>query len=693
MKHYLLACFLFLGLILSSCVSAPPKNPLLPAPKDAHKELNQVQMDVATGGETKAIGRLKKLIAQHPNTDVADDASMILAKIYYKAQDFSGAYQAYMGIIDSNTLSPNEADALLGASRSLSKLGRPDEALSLSTRGLRIPGISNNLRIEFQKHRYSLLAALGDRIDALRALSDIYQIDNRVETRANVQARASDLINRSLSLDELSVVSSSNEFSFMRPQAAFRLGLLMMAQKDYDSARKAFSKASELAAGTSLDQQAQSYIQQIDSRRRVDPFTIGAVLPLSGRHAPIAQKTLKGLQLGLGIYGDKKSSFKLAVVDSEGSPEGARRAVERLVTEDSAMAIVGSLLSRTATAVAQKADELGVPSIALSQKAGITSVGSSVFRNAVTSEMQVKYLVKVAMDELGYKRFAILFPNDAYGVEYANLFWDEVKARGGTIAAAQPYSSTETDFRAPIRRLIGTYYLEDRMSEYKARLRDWYGKQKTISGRTTPPDDLLPPVIDFDAIFIPDSPKAMGQIAPMLPYQGITKVKLLGTNIWNSNEFLRRGQQNIEGALFVDAPLSSDPKFKSSRFFEDYKRTFGEEPGMFETQGYEAGLLLRQMIEQGQRSRLGLAQALSQVQQIEGVSGPMQMTSQRELVRPLQPLVVKGGAIIPWDMDVEKSLAEPPKPTSASAAKAPTGSASPAAKPAPKATKRPTLKK
>ena len=42
--------------------------------------------------------------------------------------------------------------------------------------------------------------------------------------------------------------------------------------------------------------------------------------------------------------------------------------------------------------------------------------------NALTSEMLVRHLVKIAINQKKLKRFAILYPNDPYGIEYANLF-------------------------------------------------------------------------------------------------------------------------------------------------------------------------------------------------------------------------------------------------------------------------------
>lgn len=656
--HGLLVKFsiVLIGAALSaSCSTAPKKSAPVVAPFDAKKELSQVQIDIAAGSDKKATARLRTLIARHPKSDVADDAAILLARLYYKQNQFEAAYKSYMSVIESDVFSSNEAEALIGAAKCLHKMGRLEEALALDTRGLKIPGLTDAQKLEFVRHRYTLLSAMGDRLDALRALAFIHEKDARPETKVTAQTRAQEIINFGLNEGDLEKVVSDAEFGFVRPQAAFRLGLFRIARKDFSGARAEFAHASEWGRGTAIQIQADRYLAQLDSRNRVNPYTIGAVLPLTGKYAPMAQKTLHGLQLGLGIYGSDKSEFKLAVMDSEGTQEGAQKAVERLVAEDGAIAIAGSLLSRTAVAVANKAEELGVPSIALSQKSGLTESGTYVFRNALTSEMQVKELVRVAMDQLGLKRFAILYPNEPYGVEYANLFWDEVLAKGGSITAAQIYSPAETDFRGPIKRLVGTYYIDDRRIEYQNRVRDWIKKQKTTKSRLGPPDDLLPPIVDFDAIFVPDSPKALGQIAPMLAYQGVENVRLLGTNIWNTDELIRRGQKNVENAIFVDTDLVGNSSFKNSKFVKEYQRIFGEEPGLFEAQGYEVGVLLRQLVSRGEHTRVGLVQALNEVRQFQGVTGPMTMNTQHELIRPLTPFVIKKGEITAWSMSTEDS--------------------------------------
>ena len=88
--------------------------------------------------------------------------------------------------------------------------------------------------------------------------------------------------------------------------------------------------------------------------------------------------------------------------------------------------------------------------------------------------------------------------------------------------------------------MVGTFYLEDRQEEYSRLLREW--KKKNPNSRKGPPETLLPPIIGFDAIFIPDDLKALGQIAPMLAFNDVNTVTLLGTNLWNSPEFGKRAQ-------------------------------------------------------------------------------------------------------------------------------------------------------
>lgn len=489
--------------------------------------------------------------------------------------------------------------------------------------------------------------------DALEYLKVLVNKSVQAPTKAEQDANrlhAIDIVENKLNEDQLEDVADSSDFGFLRAHAMYRLGELALDRKDTSAAKKYFAAVEDFVPGTDQAIRAQEMIQQLDASKNVHTETVGVVLPLSGRNAPVGQRALRGLEMGLGLH-IPGSGFKLAVMDSEGNPDSARRGVERLVKEDNVIAIVGSLLSKTAPAVAAKSDELGVPTVALSQRSGLTEIGSTVFRNSLTSGMQVRALVRTAMDNLGMKKFAILYPNDAYGVEFANIFWDEVLARGGQITAVQNYSTKETDFRLVVQRLVGTYFGEARQDEFNLRLKELQHSDKKRSVRQSNLENILPPITDFDAIFIPDSVKAMGQISAMLSYNDVKNVKLMGTNLWNTKDVARRAGNFSNNLLFVDSltPTAQD----KSRFVAEYKSLYNEDPSLIEVQAYDAGLILRQLIVAGADSREELTQKLSQLSRFPGALGPLSMNAEREIERPVTALTIEKGEVIPFKFEVK----------------------------------------
>lgn len=631
---------------LASCAMNSKKE-AAPPPPNIKAEFNKADKELDSNQPKKGIARLKRIADTHPDSTAAHDAYLEIGQYYYKQNDFNNSYRAYLSVLNSQYATVRDAEARVGAARSLQKLGRYDEALALTKRATQAKEVTPTVRLDAYLLHYHLLQQTGDRLEALKALAFLTKNTQNKDNRDAYQMRALEMIETKLSPQDVEKAANDSDYGFIRPHALLKVGRTAFENKNYGGAESTLNSVVQLAPGTDLATEAQKYISQIEARRRVDPLVVGAVLPLSGRQSAVAYKTLRGLELGLGVTGRNTSNLKLAVMDSEGHPDTARRGVERLVVEDSAVAIVGDIISRTSEVVAQKSEELGIPNIGLSQRAGLTQIGTYIFRNALTSESQVKELVRVAMEVRGMKRFAILFPNDAYGTEYANIFWDEVLARGGEIVAAQTYAPDEKDFNQVIRRLVGTFYLEDRTEEYGVLLKNWYAQQKTMSSRTEVPDDILTPVIRFDGIFIPDGVKALGQISSMLTYNDISATKLLGTNLWNTKEVVERGAKLSEGALFVDAASSVDQSYQNTDFFREYKATYGEDPSVFEAQAYDTGLVLRRILTSGVSSRSELRSELEGIGSFTGSVGSIKVDDKREFSRPLTVMTIADGQITP----------------------------------------------
>ncbi len=365
--------------------------------------------------------------------------------------------------------------------------------------------------------------------------------------------------------------------------------------------------------------------------------TIGAILPLSGKNASIGQRALRGITMGLGAS-EAQSPFQLSVIDSEGAPDQARRAVERLAAENNVVAILGSVLSKESPQIAAQAEALGIPLINLSPKSGITDVGPHIFRHALTNQMMVRELVRACMENKNFKKFAILYPNDSFGTEYANLFWDEVLARGGSIVAAQSYNPKDTDFREVAQRLAETFYLDAREWEYRKLYKEKFAnkpKLKKVSRKEEAEEISLPAITDYDAIFIPDSAKALTQLSGFLSYEGIRNVTLLGTNLWNSQNIAKKVGSFANQLLFVDAYMPTSDEFLNSAWVANYQKKFSETPSLIEVQSFEAAFWLRSVLAQGVSSREDLADKLRRSRVVPGLWGPLELSSEREVLRPL----------------------------------------------------------
>ncbi|MDZ4677239.1 MAG: penicillin-binding protein activator [Oligoflexia bacterium] len=648
----------FALIFISGCSTTPEVKKVAPEQATAlqAKEFNEAEQLYKKKKTPLASKKLQTFIQNYPNTEYTDDAAYYLAIIYYDQGDYFKAARYWLSIVDGTRASQYYDQSIVGAANAQTQLARYDEALELLKKFRIKDNTDNALAIQALELSSRLKLQKGNSPGAALDLMSVADLKENQQDKQLLWTKVADIINGNMSQKQLDEIIGNEKFSRLEPQARYRLATLHFDQKNWSTARKQFVVVAEKFPNTEFSKRAQQYLSTIDALERTDATSVGVVLPLSGKHSQMGYKTLRGIQMGMGLFNKSSDSpIKLAIIDSEGNADVARRGVEKLVSQDHVVAILGDIVSKTAQAVAIKAQELGVPCITLTQKQGITEIGNFIFRSTLTPDAQMQSLVDVAMTQRGYKRFAIIFPNDSYGTEYATAFWDHVLIRGGQVMAAQTYRPEEKDFRDVIQRLVGTYYAEDdRGKELSLRLAAWQKEQTSKSAREKPPKDLLPPAIDFDAIFIPDSPKTVGQVAAMLAYNDVNKIPLLGTNLWNSPQFIERGGKFIENSLFIDDYFQADLSPFMKRFTTDFNSQFGYKPDVFEAQGYDAASLLDNVLKGMGYSttRVALRDRLLSATGVNGATGPLKMSYLREVEKSLIPLTVIKGQIVKSDNTV-----------------------------------------
>ena len=444
------------------------------------------------------------------------------------------------------------------------------------------------------------------------------------------------------------------------------------------------------AAGPVLDE-ANKLRDELKRTANVKPNLVGVVLPLSGRFKAFAESMLDAISLQIDLQG--RGPIQVVVKDSKNEPDVAQQAVEDLAREG-AIAIIGPIGLAEGTAAAVRAQQLGVPIISLARAEGLTALGPYVFRNMVTSSQQASAVAKYAIDKLGAKTFAILQPESAGGEDLSRFFWDAVAAQGAEVRGHEHYPDRATNFKKTIQRLVGRDNLAERREfvEEEARIvqeiTDPYKRRKELARLR----NTAAPIIDFDALFIPDFASSVRLMAPAIASEDIitngcdqkdmeiikktTKrddvhpVQLLGWMGWDSAELVdeRMGAARyVQCSVFVDAFFPKSERAATKKFVDSFDASFHRQPQLLEAHAHDtAGLLKNLIVAERPQTREALRDALAAMAKpYDGAAGETVFGKDREAHKPLFWLWINRGQILEFD-----PTGKPPVPQVASALEA-----------------------
>lgn len=354
-----------------------------------------------------------------------------------------------------------------------------------------------------------------------------------------------------------------------------------------------------------------------------DPATagrVGVLLPLSGEYAVPGSHLKEAISLANDAEG---SPLDLQFVDTAGDPAKATAALDDLLLKKGCVAFIGPLLKPEVQAVSDAAERYEVPLIGLSQSANPATVrggGSAdsayVFNGALTVDQQVSALLDEAMTRRALQNFAVLYPKNSYGENAKDIFVASVTARGGTAKHVVSYDPEAKSF-LDVARLLG-------QQDDKARAGELYRLRRAAEAAGQDPSKVtVPPVIEFQAIFIPDNPRRSSLVASALafeeypigtfrPHRDDVPVLLLGLNGWNSPDLVAVGSRYLYGALFVDAFTEDDPA--AGAFIDRFQGALDRKPMVLEATAYDTTRLVAEAVQQGGADRAAVRDALNRVQ-------------------------------------------------------------------------------
>ena len=391
---------------------------------------------------------------------------------------------------------------------------------------------------------------------------------------------------------------------------AFQRCLNAIAKNETDDALRLLTGFLQFYPSHKLVDEAETLKIKLTSKD-FDLFLVGCLLPTSGKYASYGSKAQMGFDLAYNDFTVDPSNPVTRVIyrDTGSEPEKTRAAIREL-SELGVAAIIGPV--GNVKEAAEEAQLRGIPIITLTGKENIAETGNYVFRNFLTRKMQVQSIVSYSFEVLGLNSFAILYPNEKYGQDFMNLFWDEIIKYNGDIVGVESYEPSSTDFAKSIRKLTGMHY----------KYADDPVEEESTKETEEPELKVMAPVVDFDAIFIPDTSAEIGLILPQLSFYDVGDIYLLGTNLWNDQELIERAGRDAKNAIIPDGFFagSSEPVVQS--FVRNFTDTFDEDPGFIEAVSYDSAMMLFDVIKKGNvTTPAEFRDRLIDIKGYEGVTG------------------------------------------------------------------------
>ncbi|MBI9086652.1 MAG: ABC transporter substrate-binding protein [Desulfobacterales bacterium] len=649
MKPFHVIVVLIISLGLWACaparVAPPPASvPAPPMEKSAASFFSDAEALLESGHTDAAIVAFRAFLGRYPNDPMASAALMKIGLAHRANGDGAGAQKAYetlVAIYPQSPLAPEARVALLVGDYDD---GRFEDLMN------RVPRVlAANLSEDQRLKVHALAGDAAMALDRPRAAAEHY---------IAAWTAAGD--------DDRQMIDEKLVAALRLMDAAHMPALLAQIE----------------------DRQLRERIAELARELTFDRTTIGCLLPLSGPYEAIGHRALRGIELALNRFAETTGdpmAPTVRVADTAADSGRAKAAVAALAA-DGVAAILGPIA--TAEDAAGQAQAFQVPMITLTQKEGVADVGDFVFRNFITPPMQVDSLVSYATGVLGLKRFAILYPDEPYGTTFMNLFWDRVIEAGAEVVGAESYGGDQTDFAAPIDKLVGLFYpVPDDLKDQPVVVTPmtdaahvdfdllfghsltgfggiYYRLPETLpvppgfgpdgetetSPRPHREENKPDPIIDFDAVFIPDSPKKAGLVVPQLAYSDVTGVQLLGTNLWHAPSLMEMTREYVQGALFPVGfnPDSELPEIRS--FVTRFHEVYGEPPGFIEAAAYDnMRILLELLAHPAVRSRAGLRDALAQLSHYPGVTGLTAFGSHGEALKKLFLMRIQGRKFVEVD--------------------------------------------
>ncbi len=344
-----------------------------------------------------------------------------------------------------------------------------------------------------------------------------------------------------------------------------------------------------------------------------DTIYLGYQLPLTGNTAQYGQDFKTAAEIALKDFnasGKLKAPVEIIFEDSRSDAKEGVAIARKFVDDKRIVAVIGDFTSTVSMAAAQVYKKAGMAQ--LSQTAShpdYAKISKWQFRN-ITTQAQEGVFNADWMNELGYKKIAVIAEQTDWGQSVVKDFSAKVEANGGEVVFTEFFNRGLPDFRSIITKI-----------------------------ERAKPDAI------YTGFFYEDGAqflKQMKQLGADIPVHS--------TSAAYNQKLVELAGPAAEGLYLTATFLPNSDADNVKAFVAEWKAARdGEEPGQFPAQAYDAVNIMLEAVARAypDLSREHVRDELAKTKDYPGITGVTSFDENGEALKQLTKATVSGGTFVP----------------------------------------------
>jgi branched-chain amino acid transport system substrate-binding protein len=333
-----------------------------------------------------------------------------------------------------------------------------------------------------------------------------------------------------------------------------------------------------------------------------DSVNVGVILPLTGGLAKVGSDAKVGLELAQEDF--KSSGVSLVFEDDGFVPKDSVSAFNKIKDLSDVVAIIGPLNGSSIESVRSLAVNNKLP-VFTPWGAG-NDIGDYVYKNSVEATDEAKAIADKA-NSLGYKKLAIIYLNNDFGLKHFNSFKASVENNSGVLVAQESFIFGTKDFRTSLAKI-----------------------------KAAKPD----------ALYVVNSGGAgVGEITKEAWELGL-KVPFFGQYATEASDLIPAGGDSLEGMIYsfpINAKALTD---KQKEFISRFEKKVGGAPQIVAYNAYDIYSVLVKAVDLCKKDTVCINGYIANHKDFDGVGGKFSIINGK-LVREFYFKTIHNGEFVP----------------------------------------------